>query len=127
MTQGVEHGNTGAQQRCSFVRGEIVGHGGDRLGWDDNVFRVAAVVTYAGDLLVFTKNEVTAPAGVADEAMPAMPADTNALARLPLRDVGANRVDPAGNFVAGNTRILQSGESRLLDDGVAVTDAAGFH
>ena len=107
--------------------GKIVGHGRHRLGRDDHVFRVAAVVADSGNLLELAENEMAAPAGIAGEAMSAMPADADALAGLPLRDVGANRVDASGNLMAGNARVLQSGKARLLYDGVAVADAAGFN
>ena len=59
--------------------------------------------------------------------MSAVPADTDPLPGLPLRDVRANCVDAPGDLMPGDARILQSGESGLLYDGVAVTDAASFH
>ena len=67
------------------------------------------------------------PAGIAGKAVSAMPADAYTLSRLPLRNVCSNRVDASGDFVARNTRILQSGETRFFYDSVTVAHAAGFH
>jgi len=55
-----------------------------------------------------------------------MPADSDALARLPVGNVSTNGVDAAGNFVSGNAWILDAGPVALFYQGVAVTDAAGF-
>jgi hypothetical protein len=127
MAQRIEYGNAGAEQGRSFVRRKIVGHGRNRFGWDDHIFRVSAVKADSGNLFKLAENELTAAAGIADKAVSAMPADTHALAGLPLRYIGANHVDAPGNLVARNARVLQPGKSRLLDDGIAVTDTAGFY
>ena len=127
MAQRIEYGNARTEQRRGFVGRKFVGHGRNRFGRNDYVFRVAAVVADAGNFLKPAQNEMAATARVAGETVPAVPADANSLAGLPLRDVSPDRVDASGNFVAGNTRVLQSGESGLLYDGVAVADAAGFH
>ena len=127
MAHRVEHGNAGAEQRRGFVRRKIVGHGRNRLGRDHHVFRVAAVEADSGNFLELAKNEMAATAGVALEAVSAMPAHAHTLAGFPLRDVSPNRVDASGDLMARNARILQSGKARLFYDNVAVADAAGLN
>jgi hypothetical protein len=80
----------------------------------------------AGDLLVFTIHEIAAAAGVAGEAVAAVPSDAYALARLPVGNVSTNGVDAAGNFVSGNTWILDAGPMAFFYERIAVADAAGF-
>ena len=55
-----------------------------------------------------------------------MPTHSNALAGFPVRDVGADRVDAAGDFVSGDARILDAGPMAFFHQRIAVTDAAGF-
>ena len=90
----------------------------------DHVFLVTAIVAEGRDLFVLAVDEIAPPARVADEAMTAMPADAHALARLPVGDVGADRVDAPGDFVSGHSRILQAGPVAFLHDRIAVADAA---
>ena len=42
-------------------------------------------------------------------AVAAVPADADPLARLPRDDAVADRVDHAGDFMAGNARVLDAG------------------
>ena len=91
--------------------GKIVGHGRNRLGRDHDVFRVAAVIADSGNLFKLAEDEMAAAAGVAFEAMSAMPADAHPLARLPLCDVGADRIDPSGNLMARERAGIASRES----------------
>ena len=58
--------------------------------------------------------------------MAAVPSDADALAGLPVGDIGADGVDAAGDFVSGNARILDAGPMAFLYQRVAVADAAGF-
>jgi hypothetical protein len=127
MSQRIEYGNTGAEQGRGFVRRQIVRHGSDCLRRDHDVFRITPVEADPGNLLELAKNEMAAAAGIALEAVPAVPSHTHPLARFPLRDVSSNRIDAPGDFVARNPRVLQSRESRLLHDGVAVANSAGFN
>src|SRR5271155_470191 len=78
------------------------------------------------NLLVLAENEITATAGIAGEIVATVPSDAYALAWLPIRDVSADSVDAAGNFVSGNARILEAGPDALLHEDVAMADAAGF-
>jgi hypothetical protein len=71
-------------------------------------------------------NEFAAAAGFAGKAMAAMPTDSNALAALPVRDIGADGVDAAGDFVSRNARILDAGPMAFFHHGIAMANAAGF-
>jgi hypothetical protein len=77
-------------------------------------------------LPVLAVNEVASAAGIAGEAMAAVPSDSHAMAGFPVGDVGADGVDAPGNFVAGNAWILNAGPMAFLYECVAVADAAGF-
>ena len=59
--------------------------------------------------------------------MAAVPAQADALAHLEDRHVGANRVQHAGDFVAGHARILDAGPDAHFGHRIAVTHAAGLH
>ena len=52
-----------------------------------------------------------------------MPANSDPLARVPARDAGADRVDDAGDFMAGDARKLDARPDPVLRHGVAVLDA----
>src|SRR5207245_10998693 len=67
---------------------------------------------------------VPPPAGSAVPAMPAVPADSDPLARRPSGDARADRVDGASDLVPGDARILDAGPESELGKGVTVTDAA---
>jgi hypothetical protein len=58
--------------------------------------------------------------------MPAVPAHTNALSDLPLRHIGADLIDAAGNLVSGNAGILNARPKTFFHQRIAVADAAGF-
>jgi hypothetical protein len=58
--------------------------------------------------------------------MTAVPSDSDALAWFPVRNIGADSVDAAGDFVSGDAGILDSGPIAFLNQRVAVADAAGF-
>jgi hypothetical protein len=60
------------------------------------------------------------------KSMAAVPSDADALAGLPVGNVGADGIDAAGDFVSGNARILDAGPVAFLYERVAVADAAGF-
>jgi hypothetical protein len=59
--------------------------------------------------------------------MSAMPAYTDALTFLPFNDVPANRIDAAGDFVTRHTWILKPGQQSVLNQDVAVANAARLH
>ena len=105
---------------------EVVRDQGDGVGGGDDVVGVAAVVVDAGDVLIFAKDEVAAAAGMAVVAMAAVPAQTDALAGLEDRDLGANRVEHTGDLVAGNARVLDAGPYAQLGKRIAVANTAGL-
>src|ERR1700690_128031 len=88
ISQRVKNRDPGAEQRRSFVGGKIVGHKRNRFGRDDHIFGVTSVKSYGGDLLEFAVDEVSAAAGIALEAVSAMPSHADALAGLPESYVG---------------------------------------
>jgi hypothetical protein len=126
VAKGVEHRDAGAQQRRGFGRWEFVWDGGDCLGGGNQVFRVTAVMADAGNFSVLAENEIAAAAGIASETMTAVPSDADALAGFPVRNVSADSVDAAGNFMSGNAWILNAGPMAFFYESVAVADAAGF-
>src|ERR1700681_4142810 len=56
-----------------------------------------------------------------------MPSNAYALAGFPIGNVGADGVDAAGDFVSGDTWVLDAGPIAFFDQGVAVADTAGFN
>ena len=100
------------------------GNARHRLVRHDDVLGVAAVVADAGDLRLLAVEEEALAARVAHEAVAAVPADADAVARLPLRHLGAHRVDAPGDFVAGDARQREPGKRPPLHERVAVADAA---
>ena len=59
--------------------------------------------------------------------MASVPAHANSLALLPESDVRAELVDDSGDFVSGDTRILQAGPLAFFYQEVAVADSTGLH
>lgn len=59
--------------------------------------------------------------------MPAVPADTNALADSPAFHPGADGVDISDDFVAGHAGKGQAMEQSALGHCVAVANTAGLH
>ena len=58
--------------------------------------------------------------------MAAVPSDAYALAGFPIGNVGADGIDPTGDFVSGHAWILEAGPMTLFYECVAVADTAGF-
>jgi hypothetical protein len=80
----------------------------------------------AGDFEIAASDKVAAPAAVADEARAAEPADTDALPDFPGGDLGADRVDPAGDLMARHGGVVDAGKAAGRHEGVAMADAAGL-
>ena len=57
--------------------------------------------------------------------MAAVPADSHAIADRPRGHVGTDGIDHSRNLMAGHARILETGPVALLDEKVAVANAAG--
>jgi hypothetical protein len=88
---------------------------------------IAAVEMDGGNFLELAVDEITAAARFALEAMPSVPAYANALSGLPLRHVGADLIDAAGNLVSGYAGILNARPKTFFHQRVAVANAAGFN
>ncbi|HKT35973.1 MAG TPA: hypothetical protein VJR03_14190, partial [Nitrospira sp.] len=126
IPQRIEDSDPGTEERRGFVGWKIVWHDSDRLGGSDHVLSVSSVEVDCGDLFELAVDEVAAAAGITNKAVSAMPADADALTRFPLRDVGTDFVDAAGDFVSGDARVLKARPVSLFDEGVTVADAAGL-
>jgi hypothetical protein len=126
VAECIENRDAGTEQRRGFGGWQLVWDGGDRLGGCEHVFLVAAVVTDARNLFVLAVDEIAAAAGIAGEIVTTVPSYSDALAGLPVRNVAADSVDAAGDFMSGNAWILDSGPIAFLYQLVTVADAAGF-
>src|SRR5690349_7131426 len=127
MAQGVEGGDTGAENRGRFGRIKRIGHGSDGFGGNDCVLGVTAVEAEAGDFFVGAVDKVAAAALRTRTVMAAVPADADPLTFLPSCDASADFVNDACDFVAGRARIRYAGPKAVLDEMVTETDAAGLH
>ena len=127
LAQRVERGDAGAEQRRGVLRGQIVGDRGQRALRHDDVVGVAAVVGDAGHQAVDAADHVAAPARVAVAAVAAEPADPDALAHLPGDHGLADGLDPPGDLVPGDPRVLDPRHPALDGEGVGVADPAGLH
>jgi hypothetical protein len=108
-------------------RGELVGYGGQCTFAGNHHLGVAAVADGARDALVETRDEVAPAAALAPVARAAEVPHCDALADSPLRHSGANRINLADDFMAGNARIADAREAALHREDIRVTDAAGLH
>src|SRR5262249_14305960 len=109
VAQGVVGGDAGAEQRCRLGRVELLGDAGHRFVWDHREFGVAAVVADSGDAGAFAVDEQALAAGLADEAVAAVPAHPHPIAFLELLDVRAHLVDEAGDLMPRDARQLEPG------------------
>jgi hypothetical protein len=127
MAQGIEGGNSGAKKRSRISWFESIRNCGDGFGLGDHVLLIPAIIVNAGNSFVRAIDEITLAACGAGKVMSAMPADSDALAFFPMGDARAGLVYNSGDFVAGDARVLDTGEDAFLGDHVAVTDAAGLN
>ena len=127
MPQRVEYRNSRAHERCSILGRQIIRHGCHAFRRSDHVFAITAIKCDAGNLLPFAQNEVSSAARVADKAVASMPSHAHSLTYLPVGNVAAQRINHSGNFVTGNSRILQARPISFLSQNIAVADAAGRH
>jgi len=126
VAQSVERCDTGAKKRTGFRWIQAVGNCGESFSRSEHVLLVAAVEVDPGDSFILAGDEIAFAARGASEVVAAVPSDADALAFLPIGDAGAGFVDDAGNFVAGNARILDAGENTVFGEMVAETDAASL-
>jgi hypothetical protein len=127
VAQGVEGRDAGAHERGGLLVGQVARAQGDGTGGRDHVVGISAVEGDAGDLGADAGKEVAAAAGVAVAAVPAVPADADALAGFPADDAGADGVDHADQLMARDARVLNAGEQAVFGHRVAVADAAGVY
>src|SRR5229473_1837507 len=126
VAQRVEGGDAGAEEWCRGNRIERIGHGGECLLRRHHVFGVPAVIAEAADEPVLTQDEVARAAGLANAAVPAVPADPNPLARLPGGHALADGIHPSDHLMAGDPRVDHAGKLPFLDERIRVTDAASL-
>src|SRR5205085_4131893 len=74
----------------------------------------------------FATEEVATPARIAVAAMAAVPADADTLTFRPTGDACTDRINQTSDLMSGNARILYARKAALLNNRVAVADAAGF-
>ena len=126
IAQRVVNSDACAKQRGSLVGRQVIGNRGHGLGGRDHVFGVTAIEAEAGDLAKLAKKEVATAAGIAFEAVSAMPTYAHTLARLPVGYVRSNRVDAPGDLMPRHARILDSRPESFFHQSIAVADAACF-
>ena len=127
VSQRIESGDAGAHQGGRINGRQVGGHSRNGAGRRDHVLRVAAVECETGDLTGHAGEELPTAALTATPAIAAVPTDARPLARRPSDDAGADRIDHPGRFMTGHARILNTRESSLFDEGIAVADAASLH
>jgi hypothetical protein len=59
--------------------------------------------------------------------MPAMPSNPDSLSRCPSENTGSDRIDDSGDFVPGDSGVLNAGEGPFLCERVAVAYAASLN
>ena len=102
--------DAGAEKRRGVNIGEVAWNEGEGVGRSDDVVCIAAVEADAGDKLIFAEGEIAAAAGMAVIAVAAMPAEADALPHLEERDIRADGIDEAGDFMAGDARNWMPGQ-----------------
>jgi hypothetical protein len=86
VSQRVEGGDPGAEERCRVLVGQLLRDRRQRAALDDYVVRVTTVEGDPRDPDVLTADEVAATAGLTVAAVAAEPADADALTGLPAPD-----------------------------------------
>jgi hypothetical protein len=125
MAQGIKRGDSGTHQGRGLGGIERFRHLRQRFHRRDHVFLIATVVAEAANLPVRAVYEITAAAGETRAILAAVPADSNPMAFLPLRDTRPGLVDDAGHFVSGDARVRNAREKAFLGNHIAVTDSTG--
>lgn len=103
LADGVEDGDTGAEEGSGFGGVELFGNGDGGLGAESGVFSISTVPGDAVDLLVVAGLEESTVASLADTVVTSVPATTNAVSNLPLLLSRGNSDDGSNDFVAGNS------------------------
>jgi hypothetical protein len=118
VAQRIEGRDPGAEQRRGIGGGKLVGNCGKRTGGSHHRLGVAAVIRDAGYAQVPAVDQPAAPARLATLAIPAKPADADALSGAP--------IDDAGNLVPGDARVGEAGPLSFDGETVAVADTTGL-
>jgi len=125
MTERIEGGDAGAHERRRLAVRQPCRHASQRLDARDHVLGVSTVRTDAADQLVPAGHEIAPAARVADEVVPAVPPDPDAVPGLPALDPGTDPVDDTDHLVSRHPGKLQTRELPPLHEAIAVTDSAG--
>jgi hypothetical protein len=88
---------------------------------------VSAVIADARNLLIPAVAKISAAALQARAVVAAVPADTDALAFLPLGNASAQFIDNARHFMPWNTGILNSGQIAFFREHITVANTTGLH
>ena len=127
VPKAVEGRHTRAHQwRGVHVR-QIFGNQRQGIRRSNHIVRIAAVESDAGNLPILAEDEVAAPAGRAVVAVPAVPSQAHALARLEQGHIRAHRIHHPGNLVPRHARIRNPGKQSKLGNRIAVANAASLH
>src|SRR5690242_20695508 len=127
VAQRVESGDSGAHQRPSFNRTDLIRNQRQPFEGHENIILVPAVHSDARDLLVRAGDEAAAATGLAVSAIRPEPADADALPDFPLRHVKTKRIDYSGDLVSGHARISDPWPVSFLRQRIAMTQAASLH
>jgi hypothetical protein len=127
IAQRIEDSDAGTEQGRSFCCRQIIRHRGNRFCRDYDVLSVASIEGDAGNLSELAENKIAAAAGIALETVSAVPSYSDALAGLPLRNVGAECIDASCNLVTGHARILNARPVPFFHESIAVADSTSFN
>src|SRR5690242_2948482 len=106
MAERIKRCDTSAQKRTGLCGIQALGNCGEAFGRSEHVLLVAAIEVDTRDSFILAGDEIAFAARGAREVVAAVPSDSNALAFLPIGDAGAGFINDAGDFMAGNARIL---------------------
>src|SRR6266403_2481323 len=124
IAQCIVNRHTRAHEGTRLFRWQVVRNRRQRFRRGDHVFGITAIKVDTGDFTIAAHRKLAAAALFTDKIMPAVPADPDALPFFPIRDTAAKCINVSRNFVARHARILQAGPETLLDQYVAVANAA---
>src|SRR5262245_29066755 len=104
VSQGVERRESGAKQRRSICRRQIVRDTHKAAGLRDYHLGISAVQMNAGEFLVKTVDEIAISTEFAITARASEEADAYALTNRPALDARAKGIDPPDHFVSRDAR-----------------------
>src|SRR6185436_6738299 len=122
--QSVEYRDPSTHERPSIFRRQLIGNRGQCGRRSNHVLGITAIEIDACDLAIDAHREIPSPALFAMKAMPAVPADANALILCPSGHAGAESVDAPCNFMARHTWILKARPQAVFYEHIAMANAA---